>query len=219
MEQTDLDFERIDKVGTAQFFISEDDQYFKKRVAGETEILTKEFKNLQRANDIPTIDGLEFIRPVDVSDQYLITEYVDAESLLDFLSPEAYEQFGSRLRKLHQHGHTHSELQFNDVLYDGETFYLTDLGYLDEREPIHDLVSPKVGIEVFKIKQPWRWRLFDRCFDRFLEGYGHENVDGDHFDEFYNWYFQKRIDSYKDRDVLSWRFYLLSVLRKTGAIK
>lgn len=219
MEQTHPDFEKIDKVGTAQFFISEDNQYFKKRVAGDSEILIQEFENLQRANSIPPIDGLEFITPIDVSDQYLITEYVDADSLLDTLSPDAYERFGSRLRELHLCGHTHSELQFNDVLYDGTTLYLTDLGYLDERDPIHDLVSPKVGIEVFKIKQPWRWRLFDRCFDRFLQGYGYENFSQAHFDEFYDQYFETRIDSYRGRDPLSWRFYLLSLLRKTEIIK
>ena len=219
MEQTDPEFEHVDKVGTAQFFISEDNQYFKKRVDRESEILAKEFENLRRAADIPPIDGLEFITPIEVSDRSLITEYVDAESLLEVLSPEAYERFGSRLRELHEHGHTHSELQFNDVLYDGQTFYLTDVGYLDEREPIHDLVSPKVGIEVFKIKRPWQWRLYDRCFDRFLQGYGYENFDGAYFDEFYDQYFQKRINTYKSRDFLGWRFYLVSALRKADIIK
>jgi len=136
---------------------------------------------------------MKFIRPIEVSEEGLVTEYVDAESLIENPSPHLYREFGETLREFHELGYVHSHLQFNDVLHNDSGFYLTDLPYLNEQDAVHDLAVPKIGLDSFRIKQPWRWRLYTRCFDAFLRGYG--PIDRPEFEQAYADAFSSRVGS------------------------
>lgn len=171
MEHT-IEFSRTKKIGSSTFYMCENNRYFRKEKQGEEDLLKKEYENLLEVHGSTGIEGMRFIEPVEFSQGGLVSKYVDAESLIEKPLPHLYKAFGRVLREFHNSGYTHSHLQFNDVLYDGSEFYLTDLPYLNERDAIQDIVIPKIGLDSFKIKQPWRWKLYSRCFTEFLEGYG-----------------------------------------------
>lgn len=211
-------FKEVKKDGSSRYFLSTDEQYFKKRVEIDSKILLEEYANMERLHENLAVEGLEVVRSVEVSEQELITRYVDAETLLEALLPDAYEKFGELLREFHREGYTHSHLQFNDVLYDGNVFYLVDLGYLNKKEPIIDVVSLKVGLDVFKVKRPWKWREYERCFRRFIEGYGLNEFSHEEFVERYGNYFDKRIDSYRSDGPISWKFHALRILKRLEVI-
>lgn len=217
MDVEDHSFKRIDKIGSAAFFVSENGEYFKKKIHDNPEILFEEYKNLKKLHGKDIVKNLKFIEPIEVTEKYLVTRYVDASSLLEDLRPRIYNEFGERLKKFHQKGYTHSHLQFNDVLYDGMDFYLTDLRSLNKREPIKDLVVPKVGLTSFKIKKPWRWRSYDKCFEEFLNGYGDKDINCEDFIQSYNESFNKRVNNVKySNPAVAGKFkaYSLNLMKK-----
>lgn len=213
MDLSQQDFKRVEKIGSADFFISDDGQYFKKVFDDNSDLMRQEYRNLKDIRTTDPVDGLQFIQPIKVTDTSMITRHVDAEHLLGNPCPEHYEQFGEKLRHLHEEGYTHSHLQFNDVLYDGNSFYLTDMCFMNERDRIYDLVIPKVGLDVFKLKRPWRWRSYNLCYRKFLDGYGEKRFAQSRFDRVYHDFLDAKIDSYRSGNGRDWKYRMLRLAK------
>jgi len=213
-------FSETKKIGSSTFYISNDRKYFKKRTKDTPELLRKEYQNLKKVHEDVEMENMTFVQPIEVSDAGLITKYIDAESLIEMPLPHLYNEFGETLREFHDLGYVHSHLQFNDVLYDGHGFYLTDLPHLNEGEAIQDLVVPKIGLDSFKIKRPWNRGLYTRCFRKFLRGYG--RVERSDFKKAYDEALSDRVKNLvgagTDRKQTA-KGYVLKIARRTNLMR
>jgi tRNA A-37 threonylcarbamoyl transferase component Bud32 len=217
MDPTEGRFEQVEVVGSAEFFLSADGRYFKKRVADDPETVTREYRNLIGLQEEDPVEGLAFVDPVTVVEDCLITRYVEARSLLDVPRPERYREFGGVLREFHDQGYTHSHLQFNDVLYDGNVFYLADLTSVNERAPVYDLAIPKVGLDTVRLKRPWRWTAYDRCYRAFLEGYGHDGFTPAKLERVYEEFYDEKVRGYRQESAMDWKYHTLRLARRLTA--
>jgi len=217
--KSNIEFNRTKQIGSSVFHTSENGEYFKKTDENNAELLKKEYKNLIRVREDADLKNINFIRPIELSEDGLISEYINAENLIRNPSPCLYREFGKVLREFHESGYVHSHLQFNDVLYDGSEFYLTDLPFLNESSAVYDVVVPKIGLDSFKIKRPWSWRLYTRCFDEFVRGYG--QVEHFDLDQAYDEAFNDRVNNLMGADAglrRNLKGFLLNILRRSGVI-
>lgn len=164
-----MKLKKINKLGSSRYYLSEDKKYFYKK--SKKNIVDKEYNNLKKLQNV-CISNLNFLKPIGIKNDILVTEYVEARSLVDLIRPQIYYDFGRILKKFHKLGYAHSHLQINDVLYKNKVFILTDLVNLNEKEFIYDLAIFKLSIQFFKLKKPWNWWRYSSCFKSFLKGYG-----------------------------------------------
>lgn len=170
----EFNYQKIKKLGSNTYYISQDGLYFIKESKKKVDKLEKEYLNLKflsnnlNLEDIITVEPVDFIREKGM----LITRYVDANPIIENLNPIIYHNFGKVLKNFHLKGYSHSHLEFNNVLFKFNKYILTDLPFLNKYPKIFDIICLEITIDMFKIKKPWNWVKYNKCFDAFKTGYG-----------------------------------------------
>ena len=164
--------------GSNSYYITKDKKYFIKVNKGRREWITKEYHYLKKFWDKINIENFQLIEPVYFSqkNEFLVSKFVDSKKLVDILDPNVYFEFGKKLKLFHEMGYSHSHLEVHDVLYNNKKFYLADVPFFNEREQIHDLVSIKLSLNMYKLKKPWNWYKYKQCSEKFFRGYGTLNI-------------------------------------------
>jgi len=200
MEEYNKEFKEVKRLGSSKYMISKDKELFVK-ISDNKKALKEEYGALKKMNKENSIEGLDFIEPVALEGNKLITKYVDgAKTLIEILDPDLFYKFGEKLKEFHEASYTHGHLQFNDVMHKNNRFIITDLGHLNKKEPIYDLVNAKKGLEMFKIKKPWKHSKCNKCFESFLKGYG--NIDKRKFEKQYKKRLRKTIERFRERGMM-----------------
>ncbi|MBN1376949.1 hypothetical protein JW949_01300 [Candidatus Woesearchaeota archaeon] len=211
-----LKYKKIKKYGSSEYYLSEDKKFFIK-----TNSSKKEYQNLKKYWNKIKIKNLRFIEPVEFSEKekILITKYENAPSLINISNPKIYYKFGKKLKEFHNSGFSHSHLQFNDVLYKKEEFILTDLGNLNEKDNIIDLVKLKLSLNLFRLKKPWLWKRYTVCFKSFIKGYNFKEKDK--MNKEYEKWINNRIDNLlkKNSFLSKIKGYILKINKKMGLLK
>ena len=176
-----LIFDEIKKIGSSQYWISCDKKYFLKRCKNK-EKLMHEYLKLKNHWKFPEIQNFRAIKPILYDERmgFLMTEYVDAEPMINQTNRTVYQIFGLKMREFHDIGYVHGHIQFNDVLYKGGEFILTDFEEFGSWGKRWDLALLKFSIRVFQLKRPWLWWKYKDCWDMFCYGYGIDDVKFHH---------------------------------------
>jgi len=205
--------------GSNSYYISKDKKYFIKVNKGKREWIIKEYSYLKKFWNKIGIENLQLIEPVYYSKKYefLVTKYVNCKKLVDILNPKVYYEFGKKLKLFHRKGFSHSHLEIHDILYNNKTFFLADVPFFNEREQIHDLVSIKLTLNLYKLKRPWYVYKYGLCLKEFLKGYGSFNLKN--LEEEYHISIHKRIRLYNLRSK-SYKFkaYIFKIIHKLGLL-
>jgi len=211
---------KVKKLGSSEYFISEDKQYFIKKSNENSEILENEFQNLKKLRERVNIKKLSFIEPISFNKErsMLISKYINAEPIINLIDPSLFFKFGNILKKLHNSGYSLGHLEFNDVLYDKGVFYITDVPYINENPVLVSIIKLLINIQIFKIKRPWLWVKYNNCSDAFLKGYQIE-LNFEEFKKYYQKGLNLKINLLINRSL---RFkiigLLLKILNKLGLI-
>jgi len=176
-----LVFHEVKKLGSSKYFVSCDEKYFLKRCKDKKRV-EHEFRTLKKYWKFPEILNFRAIRPIlyDSICGWLMSEYIEADTLIDQPEKINYQLFGIKLRLFHDLGYTHGHLQFNDVIYNNGEFILTDFEEFNKWAYKWDLALLKLSIKVFQLKRPWLWKKYAECWDMFCYGYGAEHIDYHH---------------------------------------
>lgn len=178
--------------GHFSYYITKDKKYFIK-ICWDKEWIQKEFMNLKKYWNQLKIPNLKLAEPVKYSldKDYLITKFVNGKRLIQLSDPKMYYHFGKLLKEFHKKGFTHSHLEVNDILYLDGDFTLVDVPFFNEKTFIHDLATIGISLKSYRLKKPWNWYIYNRCYQEFLRGYHIENLS--EFKKEYNTSFTNRM--------------------------
>ncbi|MFX0186728.1 MAG: hypothetical protein ACFE8A_03230 [Candidatus Hodarchaeota archaeon] len=159
--------------GHFSYYISKDRKYFVKICKGDLEWVIKEYKNLKKYWNILGIKNLQLVEPVNYSEEkeYIITKFVKGKRLVELLDPRIHHRFGQLLKEFHNKGFTHSHIELTDIIYRNGNFTLVDVPFFNEKSSIHDLATIEICFKTFRLKQPWKWYKYSKCYKEFLNGY------------------------------------------------
>jgi len=219
MPSTLIPIKKIFLGGSNSYYITKDKKYFIKVNKGRREWIKKEYFYLKNYWNKIDIENLQLIEPIYYSEknEFLVTKFLDCKKLVDVLDPKVYYDFGKKINLLHKKGFSHSHLEVHDVLYKNETFYLADVPFFNEREQIHDLVSIKLSINMYKLKRPWHWFIYKLCSEEFFRGYKKLNLI--ELEKEYKISIKKRIRLYRRQGQLyKFKAYLLKLIYKVGLL-
>ena len=216
MHSTLIPVNKIFLGGSYSYYITKDRNFFIKVCKGKGKWITKEFFYLKKYWNKLGIDNLQLIEPINYSEakEFLITKFVDSKKLVDILNPKIYYIFGKKLKIFHEKGFSHSHLEVHDILYNNGKFILADVPFFNEREQIHDLVSIKLSLNIYKLKRPWYWYKYKICSKEFFNGYALYNSK--ELEKEYEISIKKRIRLYLRRDIIyKIKAYLLKLIHKS----
>ena len=202
--------------GTNSYYINKDRNYFIKVNKGKREWIVKEYFYLKKFWNKIGINNFQLIEPIYYSEknEFLVTKFVDCKKLVDVLSPKVYFEFGKKLKLFHEKGFTHSHLEVHDILYNHGTFLLADVPFFNEREKIHDLVSIKLSLNMYKLKRPWYWYKYKICSGEFFKAY--EVFNSEELEKEYEISIKKRIRLYLRRGKFDKiKAYILKLIYKS----
>ncbi|MFX1395225.1 MAG: hypothetical protein ACFFAH_16900 [Promethearchaeota archaeon] len=160
--------------GHFSYYISKDKKYFVKICKGELEWITKEFNNLKKYWNKLGIKNLQLAEPIKYSEEkeYIITKFVNGKRLVELLDPRIHYRFGKLLKEFHNKGFTHSHIELTDIIYHNNgKFTLVDVPFFNEKTSIHDLATIGICFKTFRLKQPWNWYKYSKCYKEFFNGY------------------------------------------------
>ena len=182
--------------GSNSYYIDKDRNYFIKINKGKREWIIKEYQYLKKYWDKIGIENLQ---------------------LVEILRPNVYYDFGKKMKLFHDKGFSHSHLEVHDVLYSNGKFYLADVPFFNEREQIHDLVSMKLSLNMYKLKRPWNWYKYKICSKEFFKAYKLFNSEELHKEYIIS--INKRIRLYLRRGQLfKFKAYMLKLIYKCGLL-
>lgn len=163
--------------GHFSYYITKDKKYFIKLCKEEKEWITKEFFNLKKYWNKLGVKNLQLAEPIKYSleKDYIVTRFIEGKRLVELLDPRIHFLFGKILKNLHKNGLSHSHIELTDILYKNGSFTLVDVPFFNELPPVHDLVTIKMCVNVFRLKQPLKWYKYNKCFKEFIRGYQLEN--------------------------------------------
>lgn len=198
MNIDEKEFEEVKRLGSSKYLVSKDRELFVK-ISDNKEALKEEYEALKKMNKKDPVEGLDFVEPIKVEDNKLITKYIEGtENLIETLDPDLFRKFGERLKEFHEAGYTLGGSQINDVLYKNQKFTITDLGKnLGKKTPEYDIATFKESLEVKKIKKPWKSFLYNNCFKSFLKGYG--EMEKKKFEKVYHKKFNRLMNNFNER--------------------
>ncbi len=202
--------------GSNSYYIDKDRNYFIKVNKGKREWIIKEYQYLKKYWDKIGIENLQLIEPLYYSEknEYIVSKYVNCKKLVDILKPNVYYDFGKKLKLFHNKGFSHSHLEVHDVLYSHGKFYLADVPFFNEREQIHDLVSMKLSLNMYKLKRPWNWYKYKICSKEFFKAY--ELFNSEELEREYVISIKKRIRLYLRGELMyKIKAYLLKLIYKS----
>lgn len=205
--------------GSNSYYITKDKKYFIKVNKGKQEWIIKEYLYLKKFWNQINIKNLHLIEPVYYSkkNEFLVTRFLDCKKLVDVLDPKVYYEFGKKINLFHKKGFSHSHLEVHDVLYNNKKFFLADVPFFNEREQIHDLVSIKLSLNMYKLKKPWYWYKYKRCSEEFFRGYKSFNYE--ELEKEYKISIKKRIRLYMRQDKLyKFKAFILKLIYKVGLL-
>lgn len=147
-------------------------EYFIK-ICWDKEWIEKEFLNLKKYWNKLNIENLQLAEPVKYSldKNYIVTKFVKGKRLAELLDPRIHYRFGRLLKEFHKKGFTHSHIELTDIIYRNGKFTLVDVPFFNEKTSIHDLATIGICFKIFRIKQPWKWYKYNKCYKEFLRGY------------------------------------------------
>ena len=147
-------------------------EYFIK-ICWDEEWIEKEFLNLKKYWNKLNIENLQLAEPVKYSldKNYIVTKFVKGKRLAELLDPRIHYRFGQLLKEFHKKGFTHSHIELTDVIYHNGEFTLVDVPFFNEKSSIHDLATIGICFKIFRLKQPWNWYKYGKCYKSFLIGY------------------------------------------------
>jgi len=200
MNIDEKEFEEVKRLGSSKYLVSKDRELFVK-ISDNKEALKEEYEALKKMNKKDPVEGLDFVEPIKVEDNKLITKYIEGtENLIETLDPDLFRKFGERLKEFHEAGYTLGGSQINDVLYKNQKFTITDLGKnLGKKTPEYDIATFKESLEVKKIKKPWKSFLYNNCFKSFLKGYG--EMEKKKFEKEYKNRIEYTIEKFKKKGI------------------
>lgn len=204
--------------GHFHYYITED--YFMK-ICWDREWLQKEFDNLQKYWNKLNIEGLQLAEPVKYSldKNYIVTKFVKGKRLAELLDPRIHYRFGRLLKEFHNKGFTHSHIELTDIIYHNGEFTLVDVPFFNEKSSIHDLATIGICFKIFRIKQPWKWYKYNKCYKGFLSGYGYQLEDLSRLKREYEKSFKNRMDYFirkgKKNKI---KAYIMNFFYKIGLI-
>ena len=163
--------------GHFSYYITRDQEYFIK-ICWDKEWIEKEFFNLKKYWNKLNITNLHLAEPIKYSleKDYLITRFVKGKRLIELLDPNIHRRFGQLLRKFHNKGFSHSHIELTDVIYKDGRFTLVDVPFFNEKTPIHDIATIGICFKTYRLKQPWNWYKYNKCYKEFLRGYKLEKL-------------------------------------------
>ena len=158
--------------GHFSYYITRDQEYFIK-ICYDKEWVEKEYSNLKKYWNKLNINHLNLAEPIKYSleKDYLITRFVKGKRLVELLDPNIHRLFGQLLRKFHNKGFTHSHIELTDIIYRDGQFTLVDVPFFNEKSSIHDLATIGICFKTYRLKEPWNWYKWGKCFKGFLSGY------------------------------------------------
>lgn len=215
-----LEYKKIKKLGSNTYYLSKDKKFFIKEYKRKLETLRKEYINLQKMRNELSMEDFEFIEPVEFIEEKkrLITRYINAEPLINVLIPQIYFKFGQKLKEFHSRGYTHSHLEFTDILYHNGKFVLTDLTALNKYPPVYDIIGLNYSIKNYKLKRPWLWMKYNKCFKAFLKSYNFK-VTSEYNVLFKEKAMRKVVKFLKqDSPLLKIKGFIFKILIKSGLI-
>ena len=205
--------------GSNSYYISKDKNYFIKVNKGKREWIIKEYLYLKKYWDKIGIENFQLIEPVYYSkkNEFLVTKFLNCKKLVDVLNPKVYYEFGKKLKLFHKKGFSHSHLEVHDVLYKNGKFFLADVPFFNEREQIHDLVSIKLSLNIYKLKRPWHWYKYKLCSEEFFRAYELYNLI--ELEKEYDISIKKRIRLYiRKGKSFKFKAYILKLIYKSGLL-
>ena len=121
------------------------------------------------------------------------------------------------MKLFHEKGFSHSHLEVHDVIYKNGTYFFADVPFFNEREQIHDLVSMKLTLNLYKLKRPWYSYIYKICSKEFFIGYG--SLNKEELEKEYIISIKKRIRLYKRQGfVHKVKAYLFTLIYKIGLL-
>lgn len=143
---------------------------------GECKAVVKEFDNYLKVYNKSV---LKIPKPLvlDKDNCFFKTEYVEGLNLRDANSTKLFYEFGNKLKKFHEEGFVHSELEVQDVIYRKNQFWVVDLPFLNEREPLNDYARFIISLNIQKLHKPWKFKFYNQAVDSFIRGYGLKNIE------------------------------------------
>ncbi|MFX0069897.1 MAG: hypothetical protein ACFFAO_02295 [Candidatus Hermodarchaeota archaeon] len=201
--------------GNNSYYITKDKRYFVKVNKGRREWIIKEFNNLKKYWNKLDVGKIQLIEPVYFSEknEFLVTKYLNSKKLVEILDPYVYYEFGKNLKLFHEKGFRHSHLEVHDILYYDNKYYLADVPFFNERPIIHDLVSIKLSLNLYKLKRPWNLYKYKRCYEEFLKGYG--TLSYKKLEKEYHVSIKKRIRLYlKHGSINKFKAYIIKLIYK-----
>ncbi len=159
--------------GSYSYFVTQDNRYFVKLCKGRKEFVLKEYDNLKKYWNKLNVENLQLPEPISCSEQkeYLVTKYINANTLVKELDPKIYYAFGKVLKKFHQNGFSNCHIEFQDIIYENGRFIMADVPFLNEKSAIHDIVTLKINSNMYRLKKPWNVYKYYACWKAFLKGY------------------------------------------------
>lgn len=215
MRKTLVPIKKIFLGGNNSYYITKDKKYFIKVNKGRKEWIIKEYSYLKKYWNNLDIKNLQLIEPIYFSEknEFLVTKFMDSKKLVEVLNPEIYYEFGRTLKIFHEKGFSHSHLEAHDILYNNQKFYFTDVPFFNERAQIHDLVSIKLSLNMYKLKRPWNIYKYKRCSEEFFKGYKNFNLE--ELKREYHISIKKRIRLYLQQGNLNkFKSYILKLIYK-----
>lgn len=221
MQSTFVPIKKFFLGGSNSYYVSKDKKYFVKVCKGKRDWITKEYFYLKKFWNKIDVENLQLIEPVYFSEknEYLVSKFVkNCTKLADILKPKIYYEFGKKLEKFHRKGFSHSHLEIHDVLYDKKKYYLADVPFFNEREQVHDIVSIKLSLNLYKLKRIWNWYKYTLCSNEFLRGYKlDENLK--ELEKEYDISVKKRIRLYlKEGKLYKLKAYFMNLFYKIGLL-
>jgi tRNA A-37 threonylcarbamoyl transferase component Bud32 len=205
--------------GTNYYYITADKNYFIKVCKDREDWISSEFEYLKNYWNKLDIENLQLIEPIYCSKKHLfiVSRYVKGKKLVDILDPKVYFKFGQTLKLFHNKGFSHSHLEVHDVLYNDGIYYMADVPFFNERDQIHDLVSMKLTLNLYRLKRPCQSYIYKQCLKEFFRGYG--PLNGERLEEEYLISIKKRYRLYMRRSIFyRIRAILFKFIYKIGLI-
>jgi len=180
--------------GYYTYFISNNNKFFIKVCKGDRELILQEFLNLKKYWNKLGIEQFNLVEPIKYSEkeEFLITRNIEAKPLSRILNPKTYYFLGKKLKEFHNKGFSHGHLEFNDILFKNGNFFLVDIPFFNKHKSIDDVITLKLSLNMFKIKQPWLWYKYTICNKAFFRGY--HIIDSTNFEQQYIKLTEQRIE-------------------------
>lgn len=164
---------RIDKVGSCEFRLSPDGELFFKHDPERPGLIQAEYDALVSLGGSTGVSDLSTLVPVALlNGTTLVTYYCEGATLSELLDPTVHRSFGTKLRALHNAGHTHGHVTCDDVLVTDSGFVLTDLALWDRLPEERDVALMRLNCQTRRMRSFWKGRDNQRCWRSFSEGYG-----------------------------------------------